>query len=411
MSAEDAFEECVLENGIRIIHHSIISKVTYCGYAIGVGTRNEKKEESGLAHFVEHLLFKGTQKRKPFQILNRLSNVGGDIDAYTNKEETMVYATVLNEDFERACDLLTDMVFHSIFPQVEIEKEANIILDEIKLYKDTPSELIYDEFENLIFKGHSLAKNILGDKKHVKNFNTAAAKSFFQQHYYPGNVVFFVYGNQKFTKILHLINKYTRDLSTFTIPQQYHDNSLNYRPQYVEIDKHTHQSHVIIGCPGYKAYDKNSAGMYMLSNILGGSSMNSRLNLSLRERSALVYTVESGITTYTDAGVFYIYFGSDVVDVGKCIELIYSELKRLRSKKLSTLQLSTLKKQIIGQLYISNENSENNALEMAKTFLHYQRYDTMKQIINRIESLTSEELITIANDKLDEKKFTTLVFR
>lgn len=399
-----------LNNGLRIIYCPNNSKVTYCGYAINAGTRDENTNEAGIAHFVEHLIFKGTKKRKAIQILNRLSNVGGDIDAYTNKEDTTVYATVLNEYFDKALELLSDIVFHSIFPAAEIKKETEVILDEIQSYEDTPTELIYDEFENIIFKGHPLGYNILGNTESIRRFGTAEALSFVQRYYQPDNMILFVSGNQDLKKIIQLAQKYTPDIPSCntnvqrTAPTEYH-------PEHIEIDRGTHQTHVIIGCPGYKAYHPKSASLYLINNILGGAGMNNRLNLSLRERSGLVYTVESSLTGYTDTGEFCIYFGSDPEDTNRCIRLINRELKKLREKKLSPLQLSVAKQQLIGQLIIASENDENNALDIAKTFLHFDRYDTLYEACRRIDALTAEELINVANENLAESNLTTLIFK
>jgi predicted Zn-dependent peptidase len=406
----DLHQEYVLENGLRIIYHPTQSKVTFCGFAINVGTRDEQDEESGMAHFMEHLIFKGTKKRKALQILNCLSNVGGDLDAFTNKEDTTVYATVLNEYFERALELLCDIAFHSTFPISEIEKETEVIIDEIQSYEDTPSELIYDEFENIIFKGHPLGRNILGNAKSIRQFGTAESTSFANRFYQPDNMVLFVTGCQDFKKIIRLAQKYTESVISYstdirrTTPNEYH-------AQQIEIDRGTHQTHVILGCPSYKAYHPKSAGLYLINNILGGVAMNNRLNLSLRERSGLVYTVESSITGYTDTGEFCIYFGCDPEDTKRCIRLVKNELKRLREKKLSSIQLSVAKQQLIGQLIIASENDENNALDMAKTYLHFNRYDTLYEACKRIDELTADELIEIANEKLSEDNLTTLMFK
>lgn len=409
-SEEEIHEEYSLSNGLRIIYLPNSSKVTYCGYAINVGTRDENVDQSGMAHFVEHLIFKGTKKRKALQILNRLSNVGGDIDAFTNKEDTTVYATTLNEDFERALELVSDIVFHPTFPAAEIKKETEVILDEIQSYEDTPSELIFDEFENVIFKGHALGRNILGSPDSIRRFDTCQALDFTKQFYRPNNMVLFVSGKQDFKKIIRLAEKYTANVTSPTIylPRQ---KPHEYHPRTIEVNKSTHQAHVIIGCPGYRAYHPNSAALYLLNNILGGAAINNRLNLSLRERSGLVYTVESSLSGYTDTGVFCIYFGSDPEDASRCIRLIHHELKRLREKKLSPLQLSVAKKQLIGQLCIASENDENNALDTAKTFLHFDRYDTLHEACNRIEALSAERLIEIADEKFTEDNLTTLIFR
>jgi predicted Zn-dependent peptidase len=405
----DEIHEYKLDNGLRIIYHPTRSQVTYCGYAINVGTRDENLDESGMAHFTEHLIFKGTEKRRANHILNRLSNVGGDIDAFTNKEETIVYATVLNKDFDRAIELLSDIVFHSVFPQRELEKEREVILDEISSYEDTPSELIYDEFENVIFKNHPLGRNILGTPKTISKFTSEDVLSFTRRFYCTDNMVFFASGNLDLKKIIRLAQKYTVDAPVHALlPDRL--PPVDYIPRHIEMKKATHQAHVIIGCPGFKSYHPHSAGLYLLNNLLGGVAINNRLNLSLREHSGLVYTVESSLSAYTDTGNFCIYFGSGITDVNKCLHLVYKELKRLRENKLSSLQLSIAKHQIKGQMGIANENDENNALEMAKIYLHYGRYDTLKDAYTRVDALTSDELLAIANEKFNEDNLTTLIF-
>lgn len=405
----EIFHVFTLNNGLRIIYRPTTSKVTYCGYAINAGTRDEEENELGMAHFVEHLIFKGTQKRKACHILNYLSNVGGDIDAFTNKEETIVYATVLNKDFERALELLSDIVFHSTFPTKEIQKETEVILNEIKSYDDNPSELIYDDFENIIYNNHSLGRNILGSPQMIKRFTTANALSFTERFYQPDNMAFFVSGDLNFKHIIHLVEKYTGSITTVSnIPNRIPPTS--YQTQHVEVNKNTHQAHIIIGCQGYKTYDGKAAGLYLLNNILGGPAMNNRLNLSLREHTGLVYTVESSITSYTDTGVFCIYFATDTKDIDRCMQLTKKELQKLRENKLTSQQLSIAKKQLIGQIGIASDNDENNALDMAKYFLHYQRYDTLEETYHRIEAITAEDLLEIANEKLGEDNLSTLMY-
>ncbi|MCE2616877.1 MAG: M16 family metallopeptidase [Phocaeicola sp.] len=405
-----AFQTETLSNGLRIIHVPTGSPVTYCGFATNVGTRDEQDDQQGMAHFVEHNIFKGTHKRRAWHILNRMENVGGNLDAFTGKEETIVYIDCLKEDFYRAAELLTDIVFHSIFPQAEIDKEVEVIIDEIQSYEDSPSELIYDDIENMLFKGHSLGRNILGKPELLRHFKTADALVFTKKFYHPENMVFFVQGNHKFKRIVSLLDKLTSDLpkSPFTyqrIP------ILPYHPQRVMLQKNTHQDHVMIGCRGYGAKEKKQSVLYLLNNILGGPGMNSRLNVSLRERHGLVYTVEANITAYTDTGVFSIYFGCDRKDTDRCLELTKKELKKLKENKLTTLQLDAAKKQLIGQLGVAGDNFENNALEMGKIFLHYNRYDEPEEIYDRIRAITAKEIQEVANEKFDESYLSFLIYK
>ncbi len=404
-----AFHSCCLPNGLRIIHIPSVSDVTYCGYVVDAGTRDEYPEEQGMAHFVEHNIFKGTTRRRPWHILNRMEHVGGNLDAFTAKEETVIYSVFLNEHFNRAAELLTDIVFHSTFPQHEIDKEVEVIIDEIQSYEDTPAELIFDDFEELLFKGHPLGRNILGKPEQLRLFTTDCALKFVRRYYRPDNAIFFVQGKYRFEKIIRAIEKLTADLSMET--QKYNRVPVPaYEPQQVVNHRDTHQAHVVIGCRGFEAKNKHQSALFVLNNILGGPGMNSRLNLSLREKRGLVYNVEANVTSYTDTGIFTIYFGCDPKDVDACIELTYKELKKLREQELTSSQLAAVKKQIIGQLGVAGDNFENNALEAGKIFLHYNRYDEPEEIYRRIQDITSKELLEVANEKFDERVLSTLIY-
>lgn len=399
-----------LSNGLRIIHEPSFSKVAYCGFAIDAGTRDEAENEQGMAHFVEHLIFKGTQKRKAWHILNRMENVGGDLNAYTNKEETVVYSAFLTEHFGRALELLTDIVFHSTFPQNEIEKETEVIIDEIQSYEDTPSELIFDDFEDMVFRNHSLGRNILGKPEQLRQFRTEDAAAFTARFYQPSNMVFFLLGDFDFKKVVRQVEKLLADAPLVQV-----DNCRVAPPLYVPerlvVHKDTHQAHVMIGSRGYNAYDDKRTGLYLLNNILGGPGMNSRLNVSLRERRGLVYTVESNLTSYTDTGAFCIYFGTDPKDVDTCLKLTYKELKRMRDVKMTSSQLVAAKKQLIGQIGVASDNNENNALGMAKTYLHYNKYESPESVYERIESITTDSLLEIANEMFAEEYLSTLIYK
>lgn len=400
----------ILTNGLRIIHCPSPTDVVYCGYAINAGTRDEQDNEQGMAHFVEHLLFKGTSHRKAWHILNRMENVGGDLNAFTNKEETIVYSTFLKEHFMRAAELLTDIAFHSTFPENQIEKEVEVIIDEIQSYEDSPAELIFDDFEELIFPNHPLGRNILGKPELLRSFGTKDALRFTHSRYRTGNMVFFIMGNIEFRKVVRTIEKLTNDIPAF---QEESINRLtppDYIPRDITINRDTHQSHVMIGTRAYDAHDKRRTGLYLLNNILGGPGMNSRLNIALREKNALVYNVESNLTSYTDTGVFSIYFGCDPEDKERCIELARKELKKLRENLMKDSQLSAAKKQIIGQLGVASDNFENCALDMGKCFLHYNRYEEKEEVYKRIENISASEILDIANDIFCEKNLSTLVY-
>lgn len=398
-----------LPNGLRIIHAPSPTKVAYCGFAVDAGTRDEREDEQGMAHFVEHLIFKGTEKRKAWHILNRMENVGGDLNAYTNKEETVVYSAFLTEHFSRALELLADIVFHSTFPQHEINKEVEVIIDEIQSYEDTPSELIFDDFEDLIFKGHPLGRNILGNPEQLKSFTSRKALDFISRYYKPTNMVLFVQANIDFKKVVKQAEKILSDVP-FAETNNLRTPPPIYVPAHIELSKDTHQAHVMIGSRGYNAYDNKRTALYLLNNMLGGPGMNSRLNISLRERRGLVYNVESNLTSYTDTGAFCIYFGTDLKDVDTCMRLTYKELKKLRDNKLTASQLMAAKKQLIGQIGVASDNFENNALDMGKTFLHYNKFESPENVFQRIESITSEQLLEVANEMFAEERLSTLIY-
>ena len=398
-----------LPNGLRIIHAPNQSAVAYCGFAVDAGTRDEADNEQGMAHFVEHLLFKGTKKRHAWHILNRMEHVGGDLNAYTNKEETIVYSAFLAEHFPRAVELLSDIVFHSTFPQHEIDKEVEVIIDEIQSYEDSPSELIFDDFEELLFPNHPLGRNILGKPDLLHQFKSEDALRFTSRYYRPENMIFFVQGNVDFKRVVRLVEKSTADL-TSNIGTYTRKHPDIYIPQNLTLHRDTHQAHVMIGSRGYDAHNEKRTALYLLNNILGGPGMNSRLNVSLRERSGLVYNVEANLTSYTDTGVFCIYFGTEHDDVDRCMRLVKKELKKLCDKPLSIAQLAAAKKQIIGQIGVARDNAESTALGMAKTFLHYNKMDDPQEVFQRIEALTSKELWEVSNEMFSENQLSTLFY-
>ena len=404
------YQSYTLPSGLRLIHYPSNTPVAYCGFAINAGTRDEQPEQYGIAHFTEHLLFKGTKKRKSHHIINRMENVGGELNAYTTKEETFIYSVFLEEHFERAFELLSDMVFNSQFPENEIEKERDVILDEINSYKDNPAELIFDEFENLLFSGHEIGHNILGEPETLEKISEKEFSSFHRHFYQPGNIVFFSMGKTPFKKILTLSNKYLGNISDYNSVGLKRNAPDSFSSQYRIEDKDLYQKHVMIGSRAYNLFDENRISLFLLNNILGGPGMNSRLNLSLREKSGLVYNIESNLTAYTDTGIFSIYFGCDPKSVEKCISLVYKELKKLRENKLTDTQLSVAKKQLKGQLGISNENSENISLSMGKHFLHRNRYDSIEQIYCKIDSLSANQLLGVANEIFDENVLCRLIY-
>lgn len=400
-----------LSNGLRVIHQSSDSNVVYCGYELNVGTRNEESGYEGMAHFCEHVSFKGTKRRKSWHISNALESVGGDLNAYTNKEDTVYYAAVLKEHTARAIDLLTDIVFYSTYPQAEIDKEVEVICDEIESYNDSPAELIYDEFENLLFANHALGHNILGTAERVRSFKTADAQHFTQRYYRPENSIFFLYGDVDFKRVVRLLERATSD---FAPSKPIIEPALNQplppnMPDFIEKNHGTHQAHVMVGTRGYDIHDKRRMSLYLLNNLLGGPGMNARLNLSLRERHGLVYTVESSMVSYCDTGVWAIYFGCDPKDVGRCLKLVHKELDRVIQKPLSDTQLRAVKKQIKGQIGVACDNRESFALDFGKSYLHYGWERDLNSLFRHIDEVTAESMQQVAAELMQQEQLTTLV--
>ena len=441
-----------LDNGLRIIHLPSDSKVVYCGYQINAGTRNEEPGEEGLAHFCEHVTFKGTERRKAWHILNCLESVGGDLNAYTNKEGTVYYSAILKEHIARAVDLLSDIVFHSVYPQAEIDKEVEVICDEIESYNDSPAELIYDEFENILFKGSPLGHNILGTAEQVRAFKTEDALHFTRKLYRPDNAIFFAYGDIDFKKLVKLIQKalgecpkgrelacsadcksaetpteerITEETPTGETPtEEMEAGDANHKVQSskfkvqskvagktIVMQKNTHQAHVMIGTRAYDVNDDRRMPLYLLNNMLGGPGMNAKLNLALREHNGLVYTVESTMVAYGDTGTWSIYFGCDEHDVKRCLRLVRKELDKFMQKPLSDAQLKAAKKQIKGQIGVACDNRENFALDFGKSFLHYGWEKNVDRLYEQVDEITAAQIQAVAQELFDKDRLTTLIFK
>ena len=415
-----------LDNGLRIIHLPSDSKVVYCGYQINAGTRNEEPGEEGLAHFCEHVTFKGTERRKAWHILNSLESVGGDLNAYTNKEGTVYYSAILKEHIARAVDLLTDIVFHSVYPQAEIDKEVEVICDEIESYNDSPAELIYDEFENIIFKGSPLGHNILGTAEQVRSFKTEDALRFTRKLYRPDNAIFFAYGDIDFKKLVRLLKKSflseerrvksekfnsPEAQTQFNIQHSTFNTQHSFEGQTIVMQKNTHQAHVMIGTRAYDVNDSRRMPLYLLNNMLGGPGMNAKLNLALREHNGLVYTVESTMVAYGDTGIWSIYFGCDEHDVKRCLRLVRKELDKFMQKPLSEAQLKAAKKQIKGQVGVACDNRENFALDFGKSFLHYGWEKNVDRLYEQVDEITAEQIQAVAKELFDKDRLTTLIFK
>ena len=410
------YNTTTLSNGLRIIHLPSASPVVYCGYEINAGSRDESRELEGIAHYCEHTTFKGTKRRNAIHIINSLECVGGDLNAYTNKEDTVYYAAILHEHLPKAVDLLTDIVFHSTYPQAELDKEVEVICDEIEIYNDSPAELIYDDFENLVFKEHPLGHKILGDADQLRTYKTADALQFTGKFYRPDNAVFFAYGDVDFRRLVKLLEKATSDfapslpvMADLSVPA----NNIpltNYRPQTVETDRHTHQAHVMMGNIAYDVHNEKRMALYLLNNVLGGPSMNTRLNLSLRERHGLVYSVESSMVSYSDTGLWCVYFGCDAKDVRRCEHLVRKELDKLMNCPLSDAQLRAAKRQIEGQIGVACDNRENFALDFGKSFLHYGWEKDITSLYQHIDALDSRQLQEVAQEIFAPEKTSTLVY-
>lgn len=409
-----------LENGLRIIHLPSESQVVYCGYEINAGTGNEDEGEEGIAHFCEHVTFKGTERRSSLDIINCLENVGGDLNAFTTKTDTVFYSAILKEHFTLAADLLSDIVFRSTYPQTEIDKEVEVICDEIELYNDSPAELIYDEFENIVFKNHPLGHSILGTTKTVRSFTTRDAQRFTDKFYRPDNCVFYIYGDVAFEDAVETLRKFTKDVrwhnSDSLFPQE--DATMvakeivfPYRPSNIIVHKKTHQSHVMMGNRAYSIHDKHRLALYLLNNMLGGPGMNARLNLSLRENSGLVYTVESFMSAFSAVGLWGIYFGCDSKEVEQCSELVRKELDRFMFERLTPEELAVAKRQIKGQIGIASDNKENFALGFGRSYLHYGQERHIEELYDQIDTITAEDIQAVANDLFGAEKLTTLIYK
>ncbi|MCK9218614.1 MAG: pitrilysin family protein [Bacteroidales bacterium] len=399
-----------LPNGIRLVHDFIPNQVSHCGIFINAGTRDEADTEHGIAHLIEHTIFKGTEKRNVFQVLNRLENIGADLNAYTEKEDTCIYATFLNQYYDRTLELFQDIFFHSIFPEKEIEKEKQVVFDEIRSYQDTPAEQIFDDFEDLVFAGHPLGKNILGSKKSLKKISGIEIRNFIRRNYHLDQVVIASVGNIHFSRLVKIVTKYFSDA-----PERFDSISrepfFGYKPFSLIQKKKIFQVHCILGVPAYPFHDLRRFPLALLNNMLGGPILNSRLSLALRERNGLTYYNESNYTAYSDAGIIHIYFGTDPVYYDKALAIVYKELQRLRVQKLTPIQLHTIQKQLIGQLAISQESFLSLMLAIGKNYLFQNRFDSFEFIVKKIESITAVELQDIANEIFDLPKISTLTFQ
>lgn len=406
--------ETTLSCGLRVIHESSNSPVLYCGYVVCAGTRDEAPADIGMAHFIEHMTFKGTERRTAQQVINQLEIVGGELNAFTTKQETVYHATVLKENFTRAANLLTDIVFHSTYPQSEIDREVDVICDEIDSYKDSPSELIFDEFEALMYPSQPLGRDILGRADRLRQYTTADALRFTHRYYRPENAVFFVYGDVKFSTIVSNLERQLPSSDFASLPPLVPREPQVPKPQMLSksyrVKRGTYQAHVVVGGPTFAGTDERRYALVLLNNILGGPGMNSRLNLSLREKHGLVYSVDSYLNTYPDTGYWNVYFGCDERDSLNCLKLLRHELDRLIEKPLKAGPLSAAKQQLCGQIGISTDSFEAYALALGKTFAHYNRHRSVPAIIEAIQKVTAEEIQQVAQEVYRRERLITLMY-
>ncbi|MFI3296720.1 MAG: pitrilysin family protein [bacterium] len=415
-----------LSNDVRVIHIPDNMPISYIGVAIDAGTRDEMEHEGGMAHFVEHMLFKGTKNRRSHHIINWLESVGGQLDAYTTKEETYIFATVPTEYIDRALNLLSDLVFNSIFPQSEMDKERDVVLDEIQSYNDSPSELIYDEFEELLYPNDAIGRNILGTEESLNKIDSETMQAFVNRCYSLDKIVVFALGAVPFDKFLHRVERYfggglyfpdsfsvvsNNSSSSPQQPSPQRSMPSGYTPQCITRKKDTYQTHCIIGNRTPKMNTEERLKLLLLNNILGGPNMSSRLNMAIRERNGLCYSIESNLTTYTDTGVWAIYFGCDPRNLAKAQRICMQQLEILRSTPLTGSQLQKAKLQLRGQVLISNQNKENVILSTSKVFLHHGKIHSDDYLLEKIDAFTAADLQAMANQIFDPSRITTLIFK
>jgi predicted Zn-dependent peptidase len=404
------YQEYKLDNGIRLIHQPVKSMAAHCGLIINAGSRDEKEKEHGMAHFIEHLLFKGTRKRKSFHIFSRMEDVGGEVNAYTTKEETCVYTSFLKEDIQRALDLISDIVFNSLFPAKEIEKEKEVVLDEINSYLDSPAELIFDEFEEMAFGPSPVGRNVLGNESSISGFTRENLLSFMQANYKTDQMVLSSAGDINFDKLCRWVEKYFGAVAP-ALSKKNRNGRIQYKPRFVEKEKNTHQAHCIMGSLGYEYGHEKRLGLVLLNNLLGGPGLNSRLNLLLREKHGHAYNIESNYTAYSDTGILSIYFGTEKRNLNKCLKLIRKELSNLISAPLGTRQLQKAKRQLKGQLAIHSENYDSLMLANGKARLLHEKVESLEEIYQKIDRLESSRIQEIARESLAPDNLSTLIYK
>lgn len=398
-----------LKNGIRVIHEEVSSPISHFGIIVNAGTSDEPDDRSGLAHFVEHTLFKGTSKRNSYQVTKRMENAGGDLNAYTAKEETYMHASFLSSDYERAMELLADILYNATFPEKELEKEKEVVLEEINYYRDSPSELIFDEIEDIVFAGHPLGRNILGDKKSVRKLKRNDIVQFIREHYTANNLVLASVGDLPTATFIKYCEKYFGE-SLPTAAQNCRLPFENYQPRQVRLGKRTSQSHVMLGCPAFSIRDNLRLPFTLVSNLLGGQALSTRLNMAIREKAGLAYSVEASYTPFTKTGLFTIYIGCDKDHIERCNELAFKELKKIAEQRLGTMQLHIAKRQFLGQLAITNESKLNELIAIGRGALVSDKVETYPTFSRMVEEITAEEMMEAANRVFVPERFSSLTY-
>ena len=398
-----------LSNGIRVVHQYLPREVAHCGLMIGAGSRDELRSEHGLAHFMEHCLFKGTKKRKTFHILSRLDAVGGELNAFTSKEETWIHASHLKQDYERAIELIADIAFNSIFPDKEIEKEKEVIIDEINSYKDSPADMIFEDFDEMIFDKHPFGRSILGTEKSLESFTKQHLENFRSRIFTKKNLIFASAGNITDEALQRMLEKHIGQ-HKLSPSKKRHSPILRHKIEHRVLKKDIHQVHYLMGCPAYDFNHKKRPGLSLLNNILGGPAMNNRLSMRIREKHGIAYHVDSNYSPFSDTGIFSIYLGTEKDNLEKSKLLIWKELNEMRHHKLSVRQLSDAKKQIIGQIALAQDSGSAVMFNIAKSLYLFNRIDTLEELFEKIEEIRAEELHDIANEVFDPKKMSSITY-
>jgi predicted Zn-dependent peptidase len=398
-----------LQNGIRVLHKPNPSNISHACIIINSGSRDEVEKKDGLAHFIEHLLFKKTERRNTNQILNRLELVGADLNAYTTKEYTCVHASFLKPHLERSLDLFEDIIFHSVFPEEEIIKEKEVILDEISSYQDQPDEAINDDFEDLLFEGHSLGRNILGTPESVKSFEKKDLQQFMKSNYRTDEIIIGIFGDYDFKAVKRISEKLFGKIPA-NLPERVREKINPYTPKKNVFEKPINQAHCVIGNRSYSFHHKNRTAFLLLNNLLGGNGMSSRLNLEIREKYGIAYTIESNYTPMSDTGIFSIYFGTDPEKSEKALQLLNKELKKLRDHKIGPIQLQQAKNKFIGQIALGEENRMGLIISMSKSLLDFNHVDTLEEVFAKINKVNADQLLEIANEMFEPKDLSSLIF-